>query len=326
MTIKQLDVINLFLLFLSAGLSVFFPLEVFILSYFVLGPLHYVTEINWLHTKQYFIKSKTYVWLAFALSFIIALNLIVSRWITDFIPYKQGVFYITNYLMFLLFVLPVSVKLLKQKKYLKLLFVLLIAIPVGFFWQIDTPLFVIAVFLPTVIHVYVFTLLFMFFGAKKSNSTLGLILVPVALLIPLLFVYIPVDKIDYWFPEVFKTFFIENNFHKILVTLGRYLGVLDGRSFYFYEEVELKLLMFFSFIYLYHYLNWFSKTSVIGWHKKVNKTKIITVMLFWGILLILVYFKILVGLFILFFLSFLHVFLEFPLNIETLSLLLSKKK
>jgi hypothetical protein len=77
-------------------------------------------------------------------------------------------------------------------------------------------------------------------------------------------------------------------------------------------------MRFIAFAYTYHYLNWFSKTSVIKWHLVPKKTLIITVLL-WLFSISLYMFDYNLGLKALFFLSFLHVFLEFPLNIVSFS-------
>jgi hypothetical protein len=61
-------------------------------------------------------------------------------------------------------------------------------------------------------------------------------------------------------------------------------------------------------------LNWFSKTSVIKWHQ-VPKKVLIGTILVWIIAVTLYVVDYNKGLKVLFFLSFLHVFLEFPLNI-----------
>ena len=63
-----------------------------------------------------------------------------------------------------------------------------------------------------------------------------------------------------------------------------------------------------------NHLNWFSKTSVIKWHLVPKKTLIITLVI-WLISISLYIYEYNLGLKVLFFLSFLHVFLEFPLNI-----------
>ena len=69
-----------------------------------------------------------------------------------------------------------------------------------------------------------------------------------------------------------------------------------------------------AFAYTYHYLNWFSKTTVIGWYKKINKKKAILIALIWLLSMSIYYYDYKIGLTLLLFLSLLHVFMEFPLN------------
>jgi hypothetical protein len=68
-----------------------------------------------------------------------------------------------------------------------------------------------------------------------------------------------------------------------------------------------------AYAYTYHYLNWFSKTSVIRWHE-VSRARMTVVVLIWLASLAVYSWDYLLGLHLLFFLSMLHVFLEFPLN------------
>ncbi|MFZ1592043.1 MAG: hypothetical protein WAT27_08150, partial [Chitinophagales bacterium] len=42
----------------SAIAAFIIPFELFLFSYAVLGPLHYLTEISWLHKRQYFSPKK----------------------------------------------------------------------------------------------------------------------------------------------------------------------------------------------------------------------------------------------------------------------------
>lgn len=42
----------------SALAAFILPFEVFLVSYAVLGPLHYLTEISWLHDREYFLAGK----------------------------------------------------------------------------------------------------------------------------------------------------------------------------------------------------------------------------------------------------------------------------
>ena len=43
---------------LSLVVAAVVPFELFLISYAVLGPLHYLTEISWLHDRQYFAPRK----------------------------------------------------------------------------------------------------------------------------------------------------------------------------------------------------------------------------------------------------------------------------
>ena len=70
---------------------------------------------------------------------------------------------------------------------------------------------------------------------------------------------------------------------------------------------------FIAFAYTYHYLNWFSKTSVIRWHQ-VPKLRFAIVIVAWIASVALYLTEYNIGFRWLFLLSFLHVMLEFPLN------------
>jgi len=54
----QINYINIGLMAISAVLAYFLPFETFLLAYAFLGPLHYLTEISWLHDRNYFSKGK----------------------------------------------------------------------------------------------------------------------------------------------------------------------------------------------------------------------------------------------------------------------------
>jgi hypothetical protein len=76
-------------------------------------------------------------------------------------------------------------------------------------------------------------------------------------------------------------------------------------------------MRFIAFAYLYHYLNWFSKTEVIRWHK-VPKVRFIAVISIWIAACVVYLIDYGLGLTFLFFLSFTHVLLEFPLNMMSI--------
>ena len=72
-------------------------------------------------------------------------------------------------------------------------------------------------------------------------------------------------------------------------------------------------MRFIAFAYAYHYLNWFSKTSIIKWHQ-VPKRRTVAMVLIWLGALVLYAYDYDSGMAALYFLSILHVMLEFPLN------------
>ena len=50
----QVNHLNSGLMIVSCVAAYLYPVELFLLSYAVLGPLHYFTEISWLHQRSYF--------------------------------------------------------------------------------------------------------------------------------------------------------------------------------------------------------------------------------------------------------------------------------
>jgi hypothetical protein len=85
----------------------------------------------------------------------------------------------------------------------------------------------------------------------------------------------------------------------------------------FFSTIGIMLMRFIAFAYLYHYLNWFSKTEVIRWHK-VPKIRFAAVIILWLLACGAYAYDYSIGLNFLFFLSFTHVLLEFPLNIVSI--------
>jgi hypothetical protein len=58
-TLTNLNTINIGLMIISLGLAYVLPFEIFLLSYAVLGPLHYLTELSWLKDKNFFLPYKS---------------------------------------------------------------------------------------------------------------------------------------------------------------------------------------------------------------------------------------------------------------------------
>jgi hypothetical protein len=326
---KGVDQLNLLLIPICGILAYQFPLELFILSYTILGPLHYLTEINWLSSKEYFTKKLGNRWLIMS---VIGVSVVVlpklyfyTFGVTDS-AFTKAVLYLnntSNSVIFSLLIMAVLLVFVKQKRWVYIGGIL--SLLLGVFInanQVYTDL--VGLFIPTIIHVYLFTLLFMYYGARKSKSKYGYLSVIAAIVLPILIVYVKVNPQAYSFAQYFKDLFIDNSFHVMPVIFSKYAGLSDGTTFFFYEVLEIKLMMFVSFIYLYHYLNWFSKTSLIEWHKALSKKKYMVIIPVWIILLIISYFNFRLGFLLSLGLSFLHVFTEFPLNIISLKGVFSK--
>lgn len=58
MSTAQINYLNIGLMLVSLAAAMTLPFEVFLFSYAVLGPLHYLTEISWLHDRRYFTERK----------------------------------------------------------------------------------------------------------------------------------------------------------------------------------------------------------------------------------------------------------------------------
>jgi len=295
--------LNSFIIIASCILAFIVPFEMFLFAYGVLGPLHYLTEISWLRNKNFYTKGKyDYIYLLVACCILVYLNFKATK--------DYGV--MADVLAFS-FLASVALVFVKDWVY-RVIVISLAAIVVGFLN--DTPHYFTwaAIFLPTIIHVYLFTALFMFYGILKERSIPGLISFIVLLICTSLFFFIQPESLNYTVSGYSqKSYYIFAELNSRLIQLFN-LGELTNVKEVFTTNAGFVIMRFIAFAYVYHYLNWFSKTSVIKWHQ-VPKKRLIITLIVWVISVGLYIFDYNVGLKVLFFLSFLHVFLEFPLNI-----------
>ena len=328
---QQIDLLNIGLIILSAILAYHFPLQLFLVSFTILGPLHYLTEINWLDKKQYFTQTNNRTWLWIAL---VSTVIIISPKLYFYFSggpesaLTDAVLYINSWttsLYFMCLILAVAFIALKKKEH-RIILVALGCILAFFLNTDDMYSTIIGVFVPTIIHVYIFTLLFMLYGAKKSKSTLGYLAVAMAVFVPIMLTSVQIDNMSYVFSSTMKDTYLENHFYQAPLSFAKILGKTDGLSFFFYEIIELRLMMFMSFIYFYHYLNWFSKTTLIQWHKTLTTKNSITIVSLWAAILALFYYDFRLGFFIALFFSVLHVITEFPLNIMSIKGIISRSE
>jgi hypothetical protein len=170
---------------------------------------------------------------------------------------------------------------------------------------------ILAFFLVTIIHVLVFTAAFVLHGALKGRSASGLISLAVFLACTVsFFLYLPAGQVTGDF--VRQSY---RSFNALNAELIKLLGLGPGTSpVEIYESpTGFMVMRVIAFAYTYHYLNWFSKTSIIRWHH-VPKSRTLAMVLVWLGALALYVYDYDSGMAALYFLSILHVMLEFPLN------------
>jgi len=395
---SKINFLNIGLMLITAVFAFFLPFETFLLAYAFLGPLHYLTEISWLHDRQYFTKGKydfvPLLLIGVALSYAAFAK--DSEFNIDF--YKE---FVALNLFDKLLVLALFSSLLFA--FVKNLVVKIIAILFIFIFisgwlapenasenSKSTTIFALTSLVPTLIHVYLFTGLFMLFGALKSRSKTGLLSVLAFIIVPIFLVFgLPVTPKKNYISDYGKEayyadgdgFFYTNvsilDHFRLMnepnLTNKQYLDSIinkdsktnqtpiaerqritdslsdklnkafivpnpeseyymrpipaklaipiESKDYYwnyvFFSGFGIMLMRFIAFAYMYHYLNWFSKTEVIRWHK-VPKIRFVAVLLLWLTACALYAYNYSLGLSFLFFLSFTHVLLEFPLNMVSI--------
>ncbi len=321
----QIDWLNIGLMLLSLILALKIPFELFLFSYAVLGPLHYLTEINWLKEKNYFSKNNTVFWVMLVLSCVVASKPVIdalaewpvtSPYLTswDNSPLQLFLFEWSPNFIFVGLIAGISFVVF-DKAWISFL-VIAVAGTLGYF-MMKEDLFVLwmGAFLPTLIHVYIFTGLFMLYGALKTKSTPGIISVVALALCAVLIANYNFNKI----PQISKETFMawdKSTFQGLSDSFTNMFNIGIERNIEG-KKMILRIQAFIAFAYTYHYLNWFSKTSIIKWHQ-VSKKELALIGGFWAVSVGLYYYDYHLGLIVLFALSFFHVFLEFPLNIQSI--------
>jgi hypothetical protein len=343
MTANQINYLNIFLM-LIAGISAFLrPFETFLFAYAFLGPAHYLTEISWLHDRNYFTKRK-YDWI-----FLLFAGVVITLANLQLLPnLPQGTAAVIVCVAFfgsLVFVLSTNTATRMGS------IVCIASLGILF---VSSAVFdaIFAMFLPTLIHVFIFTGLFILVGAMKSRSVSGILSLLAFVAVAGSFFYLPVSNGQHvpsdYVRESYGTLVpltdVDGNYlsnddagialystgdgfiglndairrvfylHKFGKPNISYENFVQGINDFFYRNpAMLAIMAFIAFAYLYHYLNWFSKTSVIQWHN-IPRSRFMAIIVLWLASIGLYAYDYAMGLKWLFFLSFAHVLLEFPLN------------
>ncbi len=312
MKTRFIDPLNTFLILFAGILAFIFPFWVFVLSYVVLGPLHYLTEINWLNDRDFYFKEKVrWIWLLAATGLISILVSLKNSHLDGLPELLESIS--TSNLILGTFCAAIALLYVKNRKW-SFTIASLTLLCAALLPPLPLVLYIFAAFLPTVFHVFLFTGLFMIQGAHKGNSRIGYLNVVLLFLVAILLLIIP-SALIIGIPDFTRNFMIESRFNSLHQLISYFIH--GG------ENTYTRIQSFLAFIYAYHYLNWFSKTSVIGWHK-VKTSRLIISITIWIAAVSLYLIDLKLGLTILFSLSILHVFLEFPLNIKSMDYILNK--
>ena len=330
LSLNGINYLNIGLMVLSMVLAVNLPFELFLFAYAVLGPLHYMTEIGWLHQRNYFALERRDYLIPVLLCVLISLSLLAGLaegWpatADTMARLKQGPMGIliqglsdySTAFIFLAFSSAFFMVLVKKRRIRYLLMTAMI-IPAYLLGNVESYETWFAVFLPTIVHVCLFTALFMLFGAMKSKSFSGYLSVGVYIVCVLLIFSVSYDPRKYIITDYVLSAFKKSGFSTLNYNLWEMLAPTREKDFFLNSRFALKIQAFIAFSYTYHYLNWFSKTEVIQWHKVPKAWLVLTAVVWIGSVALYRY-DYQVGLMALFFLSMLHVFLEFPLNVQSI--------
>ncbi len=305
--------LNSALMVISCALAYVIPFELFLFSYAVLGPLHYLTEISWLHDRGYFLRlgsERRYrldrLWLG-----LVALTLVVMMYgaVAEKVLHRNvppvweiGLFY----LVFLGAALVVFVR----RRIAASVAAVAGAVLLALFSR--SPLYALfAFFLITIVHVFVFTAAFILLGALKSKSRSGVLSLAVFALCAISF-FVCAPPAAAAAEYVRGTYVSFQTLNAQLIKLFN-LGTGTTLAEIYDSAAGITVMRLIAFAYTYHYLNWFSKTSIIKWHA-IPKGRTALILALWIAALVPFAFSYELGFVTLYMLSVLHVMLEFPLN------------
>jgi hypothetical protein len=281
------DMLHLCLLLGALALAYLLPFELLVLSYTVLGPAHYLTEISWLHDRKYFLPHR-------GIALLLALTALGAMFMAD--QFQLG-------LLIAFCFVACAVLAAVRSRLAGLAFLVIAALSFALLSRFEVPFGLVWVLLPTVIHVSVFTLIFMTVGAFKSRSRMQFALVGIYLVAIAVIVLLPPSSrtVIPLLAEIGRTYFGD-----IAPALGSVLGVP-------HLTFDARVTGLLSFVYTYHYLNWFIKADVIRW-AAVPKPRLAAIAVLSLAATGLYLYNYVYGFLLLFLLSLTHVLLEFPLN------------
>jgi hypothetical protein len=283
---RTTDIVHLGLMLAALAITYMVPFELLLLSYVVLGPAHYLTEISWLHDRKYFLPHRA-----------VALGLVLVAAIAALIDNAA-------WFGFVVWIAFVACALMTTTTATQSAILTAIAAAVTIVMAVNgSSLAILGILLPTLIHVSLFTLVFMTLGAYRSGSKLQALLVVIYLLAIATILIVP-PTAAMQIPAFARA--AQAYFGNVGPALGRLLGIA-------HLQLDTRLTSLLAFVYTYHYLNWFIKADVIRW-ADLPRQRLALVVAASAASTALYFYDYAFGFTLLLALSLVHVMLEFPLN------------
>jgi hypothetical protein len=281
------DVLHLGLMLGALAAAYLVPFELLLLAYVVLGPAHYFTEISWLHDRSYFLPHR-------GIAAVLAIVAVVAALIDN-----------ASWFGFAMWgALVVCAMLAATTSAIESMLLFMVAIALSaIMYSSGSSLAVIGILIPTLIHVCLFTLIFMVLGAHRAGSRVQAALVVVYVIAIAAILLLPPTA------EIRISSFArvgQDYFGNVGPALGRLFGV-PGLL------LDTRLTSLLAFVYTYHYLNWFIKADVIRW-AEVPKARLAAMVAASAASTALYFYDYAFGFTFLLALSLIHILLEFPLN------------
>ncbi len=300
MTLDRVNYLNIVLMIAAAAIATVLPFELFLFAYAVLGPAHYLTQISWLHDREYFTTGKYDFIILILLTLPIAARFIFGQWLPAGVDW-DGIFAFVA-------LLSAAGMVYFKRGFHKFALGAAAALCAAYICRVPDIALLFSFFVPTLIHVYVFTGAFILYGTLSNQSIAGWFSLVVFVLCGACFFVFDIPNGGYGATEYIRT------------TMGRLVAIPQEfiRLFGLSPEWDsvVNVMRFIAFAYTYHYLNWFSKTKVIRWHE-ISRRRYLSIALLYLLSLTIYAINYQWGISALFFLSLIHVFLEFPLNYRT---------
>lgn len=316
---RKINLLNIGLMLVALATAVLLPFRLFLVAYAVLGPLHYLTQISWLHNRRYFTSSRKDSIPLVLLAALVASGspFVLGPYALQSLSPAYGAIVFAAFALAL--VLVVTEKTGTRLVGATLVFMVATSLPGSRFGNVA-----FALMLPTLVHVLVFTGLFILLGALRERSPTGtasfVVFIGCAVMCLVIDPGIRVevgDAVRSSYPLADLNFRIVEFLRLAPVEPGARAGSLQypfaNLESVFSHPASWRATRLIAFAYTYHYLNWFSKTRVIGWHE-ISRRRMATIVTIWIVSVAIYAYDFITGLAWLFLLSLAHVFLEFPLN------------